>query len=87
MALRQNRLATLTDVNFMQKMSNCLSFDHALTKRLAGTLFNGFDFNEQRLAQLKKLDTVKSFFTHSLSVNKRVACFEHRLENLSMHQI
>lgn len=33
-------------------------------KRLATTTYNGFDFHEFRTAQIKKIGTHGSFFTH-----------------------
>ena len=56
-------------------------------KRLATTLFNGFDFHDFRTAQLKKVGTIGSFFTHQNSVNKRVPCFDSKLQNISLYQV
>ena len=67
-------------------MSTGLSHDHPLLKRLATTLYNGFDFHDFRTAQLSKVDTIGSFFTHQTSVNKRVHCFGiDKLENISLY--
>lgn len=65
----------VTDMNCMRKMSTGLSQDHPLMKRLATTIYNGFDFHDFRTAQLKKINTIGTFFTHQNSVNKRVPCF------------
>ena len=56
-------------------------------KRLAVTLFNGFDFHDFRTAQLKKANTIHTFFTHQTSINKRVPCFDLKLENISLYQV
>lgn len=56
-------------------------------KRLATTIYNGFDFHDYRTAQLNKINSIQSFFTHQNSVNKRVHCFDEKLENISLYQI
>jgi len=62
--IKFGRMACVTDLTCMRKMSSCLSQDHPLMKRLATTLYNGFDFHEYRAPQLKKAGTTQSFFTH-----------------------
>lgn len=62
--IKFNRSAIVTDLNCMRKMSTGLSQDHPLMKRLATTLYNGFDFHDSRSAHIKKLGTHSTFFTH-----------------------
>lgn len=80
-------MACVNDLTCMRKMSSGLSQDHPLMKRLSTTLFNGFDFHDFRTAQLKKAVTIQTFFTHQGSINKRVPCFDLKLENISLYQV
>ena len=80
-------MSLVTDLNFMRKMSTGLSQDHPLMKRLSSTLYNGFDFQDFRTAQLKKIGTYYSFFSHQTSVNKRVPAFDAKLDNISLYQV
>ena len=84
-AIKFGRMACVNDLTCMRKMSSGLSQDHPLMKRLATTLFNGFDFHDFRTAQLKKASTIQTFFTHQASINKRVPCFDLKLENISLY--
>ena len=57
-------------------------------KRLATTIYNGFDFVDTRTAQLKRINAIDSFFRHFTSANQRVRCFDNSiLESISMYQI
>lgn len=85
--LKSNRAAVLTDLNCMRKQTCGLSQDLPILKRLATTLYNGFDFSDKRTAQLKKINAFGAFHTHQASVNKRVQVFDQELENISMFQI
>ena len=80
-------MSLVNDLNCMRQMSTGLSQDHPLMKRLATTLYNGFDFHDFRTAQMNKVNSIQSFFTHQTSVNKRVHCFDEKLENISLYQI
>lgn len=80
-------MSLVTDLNFMRKMSTGLSQDHPLMKRLSSTLYNGFDFQDFRTAQLKKIGTYYSFFSRQTSVNKRVPAFDAKLDNISLYQV
>ena len=86
-AIRHARMSIVTDLNCMRKMSTGLSKDHPLMKRLSSTIYNGFDFHDFKSTQIKKIGAKDSFFTHQASVNKRVPCFDSKLENISLYQI
>jgi len=36
---------------------------------------------------MKRARTIESFFTHQASVNKRVPCFDEKLQNISLYQV
>ena len=85
--LRSNRAAILTDVNCLRKQTCGLSQDLPILKRLSTTLYNGYDFNDKRTAQLKKIGALGAFHSHFASVNKRVQVFDKQLENISVFQL
>ena len=86
-SLKNARSAIVNDLNLMRKMSNGLSQDHSLMKRLSSTIYNGYDFNEHRTAKLRRIGTLDSFFNHFDSVNKRIQSFEGSLDNISLYQV
>jgi hypothetical protein len=71
----------------MRKQTCGLSQDLPILKRLSTTLFNGYDFNDKRTAQLKKIGALGAFHNHFASVNKRVQVFDKQLENISIFQL
>lgn len=84
--LMQNRAAIITDVNFLGKINGGLSFDLQLFKRLAGTIYNGYDFHDVRTASLKKMGAIQPFFSFFTSQNKRIQTFGTKYDNISIFQ-
>lgn len=70
--LQTNRAAIITDLNLQHQINGGLSLDQQLFKRISGTIFNGVDFNEVRVASLKKVNAIQPFFDFFSSQNKRV---------------
>ena len=86
--IKTGRSAIVSDLNFMRKLDSALSQDLSVMKRLATTIYNGFDFVDSRTAQLKRINAIDSFFRHFTSANQRVRCFDNSiLESISMYQI
>ena len=73
--LLQNRAAIIKDVSMLRKINNGLSLDLQLFKRLSGTIYNGYDFNDVRTSQLKKINAITPFFSFYSSQNKRIQAF------------
>jgi hypothetical protein len=49
-------------------------------------MYNGFDFNEVRTAQLKKIGAIDEFYSYFSSQNKRIQTFGTRFDNISIFQ-
>jgi len=49
-------------------------------------LYNGIDFEGKRLAQVKKINTVGSFMSHSTGMNRRIPILSAALGHISLYQ-
>lgn len=77
----------ITDLNDMSKQSHCLTQDRSLLHRLSSTLYNGYDFDLNRLPKMRKNNLMDNFFNHFNGINKRLQATNFQFDNLSLYQV
>mmetsp|Transcript_23297 Transcript_23297/g.22889 ORF Transcript_23297/g.22889 Transcript_23297/m.22889 type:complete len:417 (+) Transcript_23297:1724-2974(+) len=85
--LRSNSLSILNDHNNLENENVGLSQQEPILQRLTSRLSNGFDFDYEKLAKLKELHTLGSFFNSFGGVNKRIPTNMPEFDDLSLYQV